>query len=131
MDKFDRILALHRIFCSHRRGLSLTQLAELLECSAKTVTRAIALMRDQLNAPIEFIKAEHGYRYAGTGSEMFELPGLWLSAGELQSMVLLLGMLENLGNSLLARELKAINYLLAKNLEARGLNPLDLSSRIM
>lgn len=130
MDKFDRVLLLHRLLSGRRWGIPLIRMADELECSAKTVTRTITLMRDQLNAPIEFIKAEHGYRYAGTGSDMFDLPGLWLSAGELQSMILLLGMLENLGNSLLARELKAVNQLLAKNLKARRLNPVDLSSRI-
>ena len=130
MDKFDRILSLHRIFNNHRRGLSLAQLAELLECSTKTVTRVIERMRDELNAPIEYIHAEHGYRYAGEEHAMFELPGLWLSAGELQSMVLLLGMLENLGNSLLARELKAVDQLLTKNLSARGLSADDLAKRI-
>ncbi len=130
MDKFDRILSLHRIFNNHRRGLSLAQLSELLECSTKTVTRVIERMRDELNAPIEYIHAEHGYRYAGDEQDMFELPGLWLSAGELQSMVLLLGMLENLGNSLLARELKAVDQLLAKNLSARGLSAGDLAKRI-
>ena len=130
MDKFDRVLALHRIFLSHRRGLSLTRLAELLECSTKTATRTIERMRDELNAPIEYIHAEHGYRYAGDEQALFELPGLWLSAAELQSMVLLLGMLENLGNSLLARELKAVDQLLTKNLDARGVDAGDLAKRI-
>ncbi len=130
MDKFDRILSLHRIFNNHRRGLSLSQLAAQLECSAKTVSRTIELMRDQLNAPIEYIHGEHGYRYAGDEHTIFELPGLWLSASELQSMVLLLGMFENLGNSLLARELKAVDKLLAKNLNARGLDTGDLAKHI-
>lgn len=130
MDKFDRILLLHRLFTQRRRGASLTQLANELECSSKTVTRTIELMRNQLNAPIEYVKAEHGYRYVSTNSAMFDLPGLWLSASELQSMVLLLGMLENLGNSVLGNELKAVRNLIAKNLSARGVSQPDLSRRI-
>ncbi len=130
MDKFDRVLILHRLFTQYHRGRSLVQLAEELECCTKTVTRTIELMRDQLNAPIEYIKAEHGYRYLSDDGEMFELPGLWLSANELQSMVLLLGMLENLGNSLLGSELKAVKKLINKNLSARGVDQSELSRRI-
>lgn len=51
MDKFDRFQQLHRIFTSHRRPIAVAALAVKLECSEKTVKRAIEQMRDYLNAP--------------------------------------------------------------------------------
>ena len=130
MDKFDRVLLLHRIFSGRRRGISLDALAQELECATKTVTRTINLMRDYLNAPIEYIKQEHGYRYANSDPELYDLPGLWLSATELQSMVLLIGMLENLDASLISKELGAVKRLIGKNLNKRGVQIDDISQRI-
>ncbi|RLA51707.1 MAG: transcriptional regulator [Gammaproteobacteria bacterium] len=130
MDKFDRVLLLHRIFSGRRRGVSLNALAQELECATKTVTRTINLMRDHLNAPIEYINQEHGYRYAHSDPELYDLPGLWLSAAELQSMVLLIGMLENLDASLISRELSAVKNIIGKNLNKRGVKFEDISQRI-
>lgn len=59
-----------------------------------------------------------------------DLPGLWLSASELQSMVLLIGMLENLDASLINRELSAVKRLIGKNLNKRGVQFQDISTRI-
>ncbi|WP_232059093.1 HTH domain-containing protein [Kineobactrum salinum] len=46
MDKFDRFQLLHRQFRSHRHPIPIATLAARLECTEKTVKRAIESMRD-------------------------------------------------------------------------------------
>jgi predicted DNA-binding transcriptional regulator YafY len=55
MDKFDRIYELHRIFSARRTPISRGELRERLErCSDPTIYRLIRLMKERLNAPIEW-----------------------------------------------------------------------------
>lgn len=108
MDKFDRFQLLHRLFRQHRKPIPLTRLAELLECSEKTVKRAIDNMRDYLDAPIEYFSDAKGWAYAPADQGRYELPGLWLTSTELQSLALLLQLLDGFGNGLLNRELLVI-----------------------
>lgn len=117
MDKFDRIQQLHRLFKIHKRPVSLATLAERMECTERTVRRTIETMQNFLDAPIEYDKSGRGWQYVESPGGLFELPGLWLTGEELQSLTLLLNVLENFGNGLLNEELgfigKQINHLLA------------------
>jgi proteasome accessory factor C len=105
MDKFDRFQMVHRMFTSHRRPIPLAKIAERMECSSKTVQRTLEQMRDFLGAPIEYFPEEKGWQYKQNPGELFQLPGLWLTAEELQSLVLLLHVLQGFGNGLLNDEL--------------------------
>lgn len=121
MDKFDRFQLLHRYFSSHRRPVATRRLAELLECSEKTVKRSIAQMQDYLGAPIQYFPEEKGWHYANKDQQLYQLPGLWLTGSELQSLALLLQLLDTFGNGLLNDELGAINRNVEKLLAARGI----------
>lgn len=121
MDKFDRFQLLHRYFCSHRRPVATRRLAELLECSEKTVKRSIAQMQDYLGAPIQYFPEEKGWHYAGKDQQLYQLPGLWLTGNELQSLALLLQLLDTFGNGLLNDELGVINRSIEQLLAARGI----------
>ena len=61
----------------------------------KTVQRSIEQMRDYLNAPIEYDRSLHDYAYRGDTANMFELPGMRLTAEELQSLTALLQLLSS------------------------------------
>ncbi len=121
MDKFDRFQLLHRKFRSHRKPIPLKILAENLECSPKTVQRTIDQMRDYLDAPIEYCSEQNGWYYAERDSDLYELPGLWLTGGELQSLALLLQLLEQFGKGLLNEELGVIENYIEKLLAVRGI----------
>lgn len=84
MDRFQRILLLHRLLASHRLPVSHRVIEEKLECSRATATRIIEEMRDFLGAPIEYDRPANGYRYA---HDAFELPGLWFNASELYALL--------------------------------------------
>ena len=81
MDKFDRIYQLHSVLRSRKTPIALSELTERLECSRPTVFRILAVLRDYLHAPIEYLKETGGYAYRrDPGGAAYELPGIWFSA---------------------------------------------------
>jgi len=90
MDRYERILTLHRILKSARYPVTLARLKEDLSCSRATLYRDIAFLRDALGAPIESGEADEAtVRYAADAADRFELPGLWLSSEELAALLAL------------------------------------------
>jgi predicted DNA-binding transcriptional regulator YafY len=90
MDRYERILTLHRILKTSRYPVSLQHLKDELSCSRATLYRDIAFLRDALGAPIESGEGEESsIRYAAEEAERFELPGLWLTSEELAALLAL------------------------------------------
>jgi predicted DNA-binding transcriptional regulator YafY len=88
MDKFDRIYDLHHCFAGRRTPLSIEQIGARLECSKSTAYRLVGLLRDRLGAPIVKDAATEGLLYdRSTPGNVYELPGLWFSAAELQALL--------------------------------------------
>ena len=106
MDRYERILTLHRILKSRRYPVALPRLMEDLGCSRATLYRDIAFLRDALGAPIESGEGETAaFRYAADEAERFELPGLWLTSEELSALIALEALLEKSGPGILASAL--------------------------
>ena len=131
MDRFDRIYALHKALSSVRRGRTVHQLAEILECDPSTAKRIIRTMRDQLGAPILFDRALKAYRYAPEEAHgTYELPGLWFTSEELFALVTshqLLGQIQpGLLDSGIAPLRQRIEGLLAQRARSAG----DLTRRV-
>jgi len=90
MDRYERILTLHRILKTSRYPVSLQHLKDELSCSRATLYRDIAFLRDALGAPIESGEGEESsIHYAADEAERFELPGLWLTSEELAALLAL------------------------------------------
>jgi predicted DNA-binding transcriptional regulator YafY len=53
MDRYERILALHRHLKLARYPVSLAKLMDDLGCSRATLYRDLAFLRDALGAPVE------------------------------------------------------------------------------
>ncbi|MBD8525477.1 helix-turn-helix transcriptional regulator [Pseudomarimonas arenosa] len=87
MDRYERILSLHRLLSAARYPVSLQRLMEELECSRATVYRDVAHLRDALGAPIEKSTEPEGFYYQHDGGQRFELPGLWLTSDELHALL--------------------------------------------
>lgn len=130
MNQFDRILSLYNILRGRRTVITKVELAKELECSAKTVTDLMGKFKDELGAPIVYDRSLHGWKWDRNGDQSFELPGLWLSARELQSLILLVHLLENLGNGLLSEELVPVDERITRQLEQRGISRESLTQRI-
>jgi predicted DNA-binding transcriptional regulator YafY len=105
MDRYERILTLHRILKSARRPVPLARLLDDLECSRATAYRDIAFLRDALGAPIESDGENAAYSYAVDEGERFELPGLWLTSEELQALLALNELIGRTGPGVLASAL--------------------------
>jgi predicted DNA-binding transcriptional regulator YafY len=131
MDKFDRIFQLHSILANRRTPIDVESLMARLECSRPTLFRIIATMKDHLNAPIEFDRERGGFMYRkASGEESYELPGLWFSPAELQSLAVMQRIVRDLGGGLLAEQMSAITKHLNQLVKHRRLNLGEAAARI-
>jgi predicted DNA-binding transcriptional regulator YafY len=101
MDRYERIVNLHRTLKAARYPVPLPKLMDELGCSRATLYRDIAFLRDALGAPIDSAGEQRGIAYAKDEGERFELPGLWLSSEELSALLALQQLLERTGPGML------------------------------
>jgi proteasome accessory factor C len=121
MDKFDRIQQLHRLLRSNYYPIPISRIAENLECTNKTAKTAIDLLRDQLHAPIIYCQQTKGWSYEKR-ADVFELPGLWLTADELHGLAAILNILRTMDEGLLGNEINIVQQQVEKLLAAKGIN---------
>lgn len=106
MDRYERILALHRHLKTARYPVTLARLMDELQCSRATLYRDIAFLRDALGAPVESDSTgEGGFRYDQKEAERFELPGLWLNSDELHALLATHQLLDRTGSGVLSSAL--------------------------
>jgi predicted DNA-binding transcriptional regulator YafY len=105
MDRYERILTLHRMLKSARRPVPLSRIMDDLSCSRATAYRDIAFLRDALGAPIDSDGDQAAFHYAPDEGERFELPGLWLTSEELQALLALNELVGRTGPGFLATAL--------------------------
>jgi proteasome accessory factor C len=106
VDKFDRIFALHQLFAGRRTPIRMEDIQQRLECGRATTYRLIELMRDQLGAPILKDPDTGGLLYQRSATDdLYELPGLWFSAAELQALLVFQRLLHSLEPGLLENHL--------------------------
>lgn len=132
MDKFDRIYRLHTLLRARRTPLAGDELMRELECSEPTFYRLVAVMKDCLNAPIERHAELGGYYYhRDADSEVYELPGLWFDAKELQALIVFDRLIENLEPGLLGDHLAPLTQRIRQLLDHKrlGLNIADAAER--
>lgn len=84
------------------RPVPLAKLYDELECSRATLYRDIAFLRDALGAPIESDRDHAAIHYAPDEAEAFELPGLWLSSAELESLLAMHQLIARTGGEVLS-----------------------------
>jgi predicted DNA-binding transcriptional regulator YafY len=124
MDRYERILTLHRILKSARYPVPLARLMDELGCSRATAYRDIAFLRDALGAPIDSDGDNAAFRYATDEASRFELPGLWLTSEELQALLALNELVGRTGPGLLASTLapfrSRIDRLLSSHSDGRN-----------
>ena len=107
MDRYERILALHRHLKMARYPVPLHRLMDELSCSRATLYRDLAFLRDALGAPVESDNStgEGGFKYDEKEAERFELPGLWLNSDELHALLATHQLLDRTGSGVLSQAL--------------------------
>lgn len=116
MERYERILALHRILKSARYPVTVPRLQEELGCSRATAYRDLAFLRDALMAPVVG-DGEAGFRYDASEGDRFELPGLWLNSEELHALLAAQQLLSRSGGGVLSSALAPLQSRIDKLLE--------------
>lgn len=119
MDRYERILALHRILQNARYPVTVARLQDELGCSRATVYRDLAFLRDALMAPVVG-DGEAGFSYDREEAERFELPGLWLSSDELHALVAAQQLLSRSAGGVLSSALAPLQQRIDKLLNAHS-----------
>lgn len=105
----ERICLIHKML-ERSRAVPLQRMMEELEVSRPTVKRDLQFMRDRLDAPVYYDRERGGYCYRqpapGPGGEpaegsRYQLPGVWLTSGEMHALLLMRDFLEQLESRLL------------------------------
>ncbi len=116
MERYERILALHRTLKSSRYPVTVPRLQEELGCSRATVYRDLAFLRDALMAPVTG-DGEAGFRYDAQDGDRFELPGLWLNSEELHALLAAQQLLARTGGGVLSSALAPLQQRIEKLLD--------------
>ena len=116
MDRYERILSLHRILRNARRPVTVPRLQDELGCSRATVYRDLAFLRDALMAPV-LGDGEAGFRYDASEGDRFELPGLWLNSEELHALLATQQLLSRSGGGMLSSALAPLQQRIEKLLD--------------
>lgn len=119
MDRYERIIALHRNLQSARRPVTVAHLQDELGCSRATVYRDIAFLRDALMAPV-IGDGDAGFSYDKTDAERFELPGLWLNSEELHALLAAQQLLARSSGGMLSAALAPLQQRVEKLLDAHS-----------
>ncbi|SFM10879.1 helix-turn-helix transcriptional regulator [Marinobacter zhejiangensis] len=104
MSRFDRIYRIHELLRGARHPVSMKRFMEELEASRNTITRDFEYLRDSLGAPLEYCRENNGHRY-NPAAPLFELPGFWMSSGELYALLACEQLLEDVQPGLMAQRL--------------------------
>ncbi|HET6631834.1 MAG TPA: YafY family protein [Rhodanobacteraceae bacterium] len=131
MDRYERILTLHRSLKQARFPLPLKRLMDNLDCSRATLYRDIAFLRDGLGAPIESSGGdEAAFAYHAEQGELFELPGLWLNSEELAALMALHELLGRSDPGVLSDTLAPIRSRIEQLLSEQSHQPVPPLERI-
>jgi len=130
MSKVERLYHMHNILNQRRTPIARQDLMERLGCSQATLYRLVNELRDFLGAPIEQDPDTRGFYYDRSYEQPFELPGIWISPGELQALLTARQVLSNVQPGLLEGELESLQGRITSLLQKRGLEPEGDNSRI-
>ena len=119
MDRYERIIGLHRVLQASRRPVTVARLQDELGCSRATVYRDLAFLRDGLMAPLVG-DGEAGFSYDKDEAGRFELPGLWLNSEELHALLAAQQLLSRSSGGMLSAALAPLQQRVEKLLDAHS-----------
>lgn len=106
MSQMERIYKIHKML-DKNRAVPFQKLLEELEVSRASLRRDLQYMRDRLGAPIEYSRERGGYIYAQPpagedgDSARYQLPGVWLTPGEMHALLLMHDLLSQMDSRVL------------------------------
>ena len=131
MDRTERFYRIQGLL--RRRKLVRTQeFLEELEVSKATFKRDLEYLKDRMHAPIVYDRHEEAYRFeAGVAdAELWQLPGLWFTADELQALLTMDRLLDELQPGVLGDLIGPLRGRLKELLESGEHTAGDIAKRI-
>lgn len=118
MDRFERVVRLHRVLAAARYPVSKEKLMEELDCSRATLYRIVAFLRDHLGAPLETNEDQGGFYYDRELDGVYELPGMWLNTHELVALLTAYQVLAGRDQGLLAEAMQPLKHRIVRLLDS-------------
>lgn len=129
MSRFDRIYRIHDLLRNARQPVPMRRFVEELESSRNTITRDFEFLRDSLGAPLEYCREHNGHQY-NPAAPVFELPGFWMSPGELYALMACEQLLENVQPGLITRRLAPLKERIRQLLSQSGHDAEHIGERV-
>ena len=131
MDRSERFHKIIRLL-KERRVVSRDAFLEALEVSRATFKRDLEYLRDRMDAPILWDAEAGGYRLAAEDGahQNYELPGLWLNAGEIYALLAMEQLLEGLQPGLLGPHVRPLRDRIRRLIEVGEHSAEEVGERI-
>lgn len=130
MATTDRVQQLHRLLKKHSEGLNMMTLSAELAASPNVIQEALTELTESYGAPIRYDSDTRLYQYESMMRDVFQLPGVSLTATELRGMVTVLNLLKDLNQGQGSDELNRMQQQMETLVASHGLDASDLSRRI-
>lgn len=128
MNRTERIYRIHGLLRG-KTPISALRLAQETEMHVSSIKRDIQYMRDFMNAPILYDRADNRYYYDPNAPE-FELPGLWFNASELYALLATEQLLESVQPGFLSPSLGPLKGRIRKLLHESGQSADTVAARV-
>ncbi|NGX15013.1 WYL domain-containing protein [Wenzhouxiangella sp. XN24] len=131
MDRSERFHKIIRML-KDRKVVSRDAFLAALEVSRATFKRDLEYLRDRMDAPILWDAEFGGYRLAAAGGapQNYELPGLWLNAGELHALLAMEQLLDGLQPGLLGPHVRPLRDRIRRLIEVGDHSAEEVGRRI-
>lgn len=130
MNKFDRIFTLYQYLHARCTPATMEEICDRLECSRQTVTRTMAALRDELNAPLEYKHGHGHFLNNNNNDQIYELPGLWFNDSELYALLITQQLLKEIQPGLLEEQIAPLRHRLNALLQQKQLGAGELEKRV-
>jgi predicted DNA-binding transcriptional regulator YafY len=130
MDRTERFYKIDNLLQAHT-VVPIERFLSELEVSPATFKRDLEYMRDRLNAPIQWCKADGGYSYlAGNKTQQQSLPGLWFNSSEAYALLMMQSLLAEMQPGLLGSHIEPLKARLRAVIESGNHPAGDVESRV-
>ncbi len=130
MDRTERFYKIDNLLQAHT-VVPIERFLHELEVSPATFKRDLEYMRERLNAPIQWSKADGGYCYvSGNTTQQQSLPGLWFNSGEAYALLMMQSMLSEMQPGLLGPHIEPLKARLRAVIEAGNHPASDVENRV-
>jgi predicted DNA-binding transcriptional regulator YafY len=118
MSRAERFYKIDRLLQASR-CVPLDRMLQELDVSRATFKRDIEYLRSRLHAPIEWDRAERGYKYAESRDfKRQALPGLWFNSSEAYALLMMQALLAEMQPGLLGAHIEPLKARLRAIIEA-------------